>query len=198
MEKRETEKTDRRMKKYITIALLALAIGAVFFAYRKGRVKGRSEAVETIITVRDTLTITDTITAVKPVYLTERVVDSIPYYIHVADTISVLAYLPRTERTYKDSSYFVRIAGVEPTLEEISVFQKTNYIHEVTYIPQKDTRKEFVELDAKFLWDKVPTAPVTLNIGHFYGPLAVYAGGGYDFLQKAPIAQVGTRLQFKF
>ena len=186
------------MKKYIIIALLALAIGAVFFAYHKGRVKGRSEVVETIITQINTVVRVDTITAVKPVYLTERVIDSIPYYIHVADTISVLAYLPRTERIYQDSSYRAVVSGVEPSLDEISVYQKTNYIHEVTYIPQKDTRKEFVELDAKFLWDKVPTAPVTLNIGHFYGPLTVYAGGGYDFLQKAPIAQVGGRLQFKF
>lgn len=178
--------------------LVALFLAFIFASYHKGYKKGISKAVETIIVQRDTLTLTDTITTVKPVYLTQRVVDSIPYYIHVADTISVLAYLPRTERTYKDSAYFVRIAGVEPTLEEISVYQKTNYIHEVTYIPQEDTRKEFVELDAKFLWDKVPTAPVTLNIGHFYGPLAVYAGGGYDFLQRSPIVQVGTRVQFKF
>jgi hypothetical protein len=186
------------MKKYIIPIIIALAVIASFASYHKGYKKGISKAVETIITQIDTVVRVDTITAVKPVYLTQRVVDSIPYYIHVADTISVLAYLPRTERTYKDSSYFVRIAGVEPTLEEISVYQKTNYIHEVTYIPQKDTRKEFVEIDAKFLWDKVPTAPVTLNIGHFYGPFEVYAGGGYDLLQRSPIAQVGTKVQFKF
>lgn len=188
------------MKKDIikVAVLIGLIILGNFAWYHKGRVKGRSEAIESVTFVHDTTTVYDTITRLKPVYLTQRVVDSIPYYIHVADTISVLAYLPRTERTYKDSAYFVRIAGVEPTLEEISVYQKTNYIHEVTYIPQKDTRKEFVELDAKFLWDKVPTAPVTLNIGHLYGPLAVYAGGGYDFLQRSPIVQVGTRVQFKF
>lgn len=186
------------MKKYIIIALLALAIGAVFFAYHKGRVKGRSEAEETIITQIDTVVRTDTITRLKPVYIAERVIDSIPYYIHVTDTISVLAYLPRTERTYKDSAYVAKVSGVEPSLDEITVFQKTNYIHEVTYIPKEDTRKEFVELDAKFLWDKVPTAPVTLNVGHKYGPLEVYAGGGYDFIQHSPIGQVGTRLRFKF
>lgn len=186
------------MKKYIIPIIIALAVTASFASYHKGYKKGISKAVETIITQIDTVVRVDTITAVKPVYLTQRVVDSIPYYIHVADTISVLAYLPRTERTYKDSAYFVRIAGVEPTLEEISVYQKTNTIHEVTYIPQKDGRRDFFEVDARVMYSGSPYAPVTANIGRLYGPLEVYAGGGYDFMQKAPIVQVGARARLKF
>lgn len=186
------------MKKYIIPIIIALAVIASFASYHKGYKKGISKAVETIITQIDTVVRVDTITAVKPVYLTQRVVDSIPYYIHVADTISVLAYLPRTERTYKDSSYFVRIAGVEPTLEEISVYQKTNYIHEVTYIPKEDTRKQFIEADARLMWDNVPSAPLTLNYGRNFGFVGVYAGAGYDLLQRSPIVQVGTKVQFKF
>lgn len=188
------------MKKDIikVAVLIGLIILGDFAWYHKGYKKGISKAVETIITQIDTVVRVDTITAVKPVYLTQRVVDSIPYYIHVADTISVLAYLPRTERTYKDSAYFVRIAGVEPTLEEISVYQKTNTIHEVTYIPREDTRKQFVELDGKVMWNNVPSVPLTLNYGREIGVFSVYAGGGYDFMQKAPIVQVGARARLKF
>lgn len=186
------------MKKYIIPIILALVAIASLASYHKGYKKGVSKAVETIITQIDTVVRVDTITTVKPVYLTQRVVDSIPYYIHVADTISVLAYLPRTERIYQDSSYRAVVSGVEPSLDEISVYQKTNYVHEVTYIPQEDTRKQFIEADARLMWNNVPSAPLTLNYGRNFGFVGVYAGAGYDLLQRSPIVQVGTRVQFKF
>lgn len=191
------------MKKYITPIIAGLVAFALYCigiasAYHKGRVDGEKKAVETIITQIDTVVRVDTITAVKPVYLTQRVVDSIPYYIHVADTISVLAYLPRTERIYQDSSYRAVVSGVEPSLDEISVYQKTNTIHEVTYIPQEDTRKQFIEADARLVWNNVPSAPLTLNYGRKMGLFEAYAGGGYDVLQHSPVVQVGARARLKF
>lgn len=183
----------------IGVALLVTLFLAFNFAsYRKGFRKGENNAIETLVFVTDTIYQFDTITRLKPVYLTSTVVDSIPYKVTLHDTTTIVVNLPRTEREYGDSTYYAVVAGVEPELKRIDIFQKTQYINNTVYVPTKDTRKDYVELDAKFLYDKMPLAPVTLNIGHFYGPLAVYAGGGYDFLQKAPIVQVGARARLKF
>lgn len=186
------------MKKYLPIILGLLTGLLIYGAYHKGYKKGVSKAVETIITQVDTVVRVDTITAVKPVYLTQRVVDSIPYYIHIADTISVLAYLPRTERIYQDSSYRAVVSGVEPSLDRIDVYQKTNTIHEVTYLPQEDTRRDFIALNAKFLYDRAPLMPVTLDIGYQRGPFKVYAGAGYDLIQKSAVGEVGATINFNF
>lgn len=198
LEKGIPKKTDT-MKKYIIPILLTLAVIAGFWSYHKGYIKGTSKAVETIIERRDTIYQFDTITRLKPVYLTSTVVDSIPYPVPVPGTTdTIYANLPRTEREYGDSTYHAIVSGVEPELKRIDIFQKTQYINNTVYVPTKDTRKDFVELDAKFLYDKMPLAPVTLNVGYIRGPFEVYAGGGYDFMQKAPIVQVGARARLKF
>jgi len=183
----------------IGVALLvALFLAFNYASYRKGFRKGENNAIETIIERVDTLTLYDTITRLKPVYLTSTVVDSIPYPVVVHDTDTLWAQLPRTVREYGDSTFYAQVSGVNPSLDRIDVYQKTQYINNTVYVPTKDTREDYVELDAKFLYDKMPLAPVTLNVGYIRGPFEVYAGGGYDFLQKAPIGQVGTRLRFKF
>lgn len=187
------------MKKYIIPIILALAVIASFASYHKGYKKGISKAVETIIVQRDTIYQFDTITRFKPKYITSTVVDSIPYPVPVPGTTdTVWAQLPRTEREYGDSTYHAVVSGVEPELKRIDIFQKTQYINNTVYIPQKDGRKDFFEVDARVMYSGSPYAPVTANIGRLYGPFEVYAGGGYDFLQKAPLGQVGARLRLKF
>lgn len=191
------------MKKYITPIIAGLVVFAVYCigiasAYHKGRIEGEKNAIERVIFVHDTTTVYDTITRLKPVFLTSTVVDSIPYPVVVHDTDTLWAQLPKTVREYGDSTFYAQVSGINPSLDRIDVYQKTQYINNTVYVPTKDTHKDYVELDAKFLYDKMPLAPVTLNVGYIRGPFEVYAGGGYDFLQKAPIAQVGGKLQFKF
>ena len=191
------------MKKYITPIIAGLVVFALYcigiaLAYHKGRVEGEKKAVETIIVQRDTIYQFDTITRLKPVYLTSTVVDSIPYPVPVPGTTdTVWAQLPRTEREYGDSTYHAVVSGVEPELKRIDIFRKTEYINNTVYIPQKDGRRDFFEVDARVMYSGSPYAPVTANIGHLYGPLEVYAGGGYDFIQHAPIGQVGARVRIK-
>ena len=178
--------------------LVALFLAFIFASYHKGRVKGRSEAVERVIFVHDTTTVYDTITRLKPVYLTSTVVDSIPYPVVVHNTDTLWAQLPRTVREYGDSTFYAQVSGVNPSLDRIDIFRKTEYINNTVYIPQKDGRRDFFEVDARVMYSGSPYAPVTANIGRLYGPLEVYAGGGYDFMQKAPIVQVGARARLKF
>ena len=191
------------MKKIWTdIIKVAVLIGLIilgdFAWYHKGRVKGRSEAIESVTFVHDTTTVYDTITRLKPVYLTSTVVDSIPYPVVVHNTDTLWAQLPRTVREYGDSTFYAQVSGVNPSLDRIDIFRKTQYINNTVYIPQKDGRRDFFEVDARVMYSGSPYAPVTANIGRLYGPLEVYVGGGYDFLQKAPLGQVGARLKLKF
>ena len=116
--------------------LVGLFIGLNYVSYRRGRVKGRSEAIESIIYVHDTLVRYDTLTRLKPVYLTSTVVDSIPYPVVVHDTDTLWAQLPRTEREYGDSTYYAVVSGVEPSLDRIDVFQKTQYITNTNVVTQ--------------------------------------------------------------
>lgn len=179
--------------------LVALFLAFNFASYHKGRIKGQSEAIESVIFVHDTTTIYDTITHLKPIYLTSTVIDSIPYPVPVPGTTDTLwAQLPRTEREYGDSTYHAVVSGVNPSLDRIDIFQKTTVVNNTVYIPREDTRKQFIEADARLVWDNVPSAPLTLNYGRKMGPFEAYAGGGYDVMQHSPVVQVGGRLKFKF
>ena len=105
--------------------------------------------------------------------------------------------LDRTFKEYRTDDYYAKISGVEPNLDYIETYNKT--VTNTVYVPQAMPKKlEFVELDARIVYNGIPMAPVTANIGHRYGKLEVYAGGGYDFLQKKPAVQIGSRIRFDF
>lgn len=188
------------MKKYIIPILLALAVIAGFWSYHKGYTEGKKKAVETIITQIDTVVRYDSIKVVEPKYVAVKVVDTIRVPVPIpGKTDTLWAELPREQKTYaEDSLYVCEISGVQPELESITVFQKTQYINNTVYVPTKDTRKDYVELDARLMWDKQFLAPVTLNIGHKFGPLDMSAGAGYDFITRTPVGQIDAKLQFKF
>ena len=116
--------------------LVALFLACNYAWYRKGYKKGENNTVETIITQRDTIYQFDTITRYKPKYITSTVVDSIPYPVVVHDTDTLWAQLPRTEREYGDSTYYAVVSGVEPSLDRIDVFQKTQYITNTNVVTQ--------------------------------------------------------------
>ena len=86
-----------------------------------------------VITITDTLVLTDTIIKFQPK----------PYKITIIDTI----YLPqqpqqpqkpqidtliRQEVTYKDSTYIAVVGGIEPYLKSIEIYPKTIYVNNNT------------------------------------------------------------------
>ena len=83
-----------------------------------------------IITITDTLVLTDTIIKMQPK----------PYKVTIIDTI----YLPqqpqqpqidtliRQEVTYKDSTYMAVVGGIEPYLKSIEIYPKTIYVNNST------------------------------------------------------------------
>lgn len=79
-------------------------------------------------TVRDTIILRDTITAYKPVPFNVYVVDTmwVPVTVHEHDT--VWAQLPREAKVYQDSTYRAVVSGFRPSLDTISVYQRTKVI----------------------------------------------------------------------
>ena len=79
-------------------------------------------------TVRDTITLHDTITAYKPVPFNVYVVDTMWVPVTVSKTDTVWAQLPRTAKVYQDSTYRAVVSGFRPSLDTISVYQRTKVI----------------------------------------------------------------------
>lgn len=79
-------------------------------------------------TVRDTIIIRDTITAYKPVPFNVYVVDTMWVPVTVNKTDTVWAQLPRTAKVYQDSTYRAVVSGFRPSLDTISVYQRTKVI----------------------------------------------------------------------
>ena len=108
-----------------------------------------------------------------------------------------LAKEKRDVALMNEEEYFAKISGVDPNLDYIETYNKT--ITNTVYVPQKVVpKKDYLEFDAEFKYDKMLMAPVTVNIGHRYGPLDIYAGGGYDFITRSAIGQVGAKIQIGF
>lgn len=101
---------------YIIIGLLISIILWDFFF--------RVEEAPKVVEYRDTTYVykTDTITKIKPKYISETKLDSVFIYKTNTDTI----YLPMTQRYYLESKmYELWISGVNPKLDSINVYNNT-------------------------------------------------------------------------
>lgn len=192
--------------------IIALAV-IVFFlclAYLTGQKEGVKKMEKWYAAHSDTTSVTqvDTNATVAPepdtVYLAGKPV-YFPVYVEGEPAKPEIIYrdsvhyilLDRTFKEYRTDDYYAKISGVEPSLDYIETYNKT--VTNTVYVPRNVPRKrDFLELDAKFLYDGMPLAPVTANIGYRRGLFEVYAGGGYDFLQKQPVGQAGMRLRLEW
>ena len=120
-----------------------------------------------VITITDTLVLTDTIIKFQPK----------PYKVTIIDTI----YLPqqpqqpqidtliRKEVTYKDSTYTAVVGGIEPYLKSIEIYPKTIYVNNNT--------------------------TTTIKVRSRFG-LGVQAGYGYGRNGLQPYVGVGVQYNF--
>jgi hypothetical protein len=117
------------MMKRIKYILLGVIAGIVI-CLLNGWVSCHRTADKEVITITDTLVLTDTIVKMQPK----------PYKVTIIDTI----YLPqrpqqpqidtliRQEVTYKDSTYTAVVGGIEPYLKSIEIYPKTIYVNNNT------------------------------------------------------------------
>lgn len=122
------------MLKRLVFALVACGMLATiaFFGGRHYE-RANTPAPEPIVEVQ-TIVKTDTITQIKPVYIKERIKDTIKVAVtevqHHHDTTYVV--LPRTSREYAGDMYRAVVSGVQPSLDEMQVFR--NEVEVVKYV----------------------------------------------------------------
>lgn len=154
---------------YIAVVLLCLVAGFV-----AGRVT-RKSLLKPVVEVRtDTLVIRDTVRLERPVYITQRVVDSI--YVPVTDTLrlhdTTFMVLPRQQREYRDTLYHAWVSGYDPVLDSIDIFRKERYVTvEVTKTVMPKPKKWHVGVSAGYgacLLDETPVLSPYLGIGITY------------------------------
>ena len=107
------------------VAALMFVSGLLMWSDLRWRNKTPQTVVET---VRDTIIVRDTITAYKPVPFNVYVVDTMWVPVTVNKTDTVWAQLPRTAKVYQDSTYRAVVSGFRPSLDTISVYQRTKVI----------------------------------------------------------------------
>lgn len=118
----------------ILLVILGIAIGSS--RYQKG---SPIDVIEKV----DTLVIFDTIKVSEPIFVKERIIDSI--MVAVTDTIvrndTTFVYLPRQQRQYQSPQFHAWVSGYDPKLDSIKLYQTTKYItKEIPVIKKEKSR----------------------------------------------------------
>lgn len=177
---------------WIVLAWLASLVAVWLFVPSLGT----SDADIDIKVKTDTVTVIkrDTIESVKPVFITERIVDTI--FIEKVSGNGIK--LPITERYYKDEGYELWITGYKPELKQINLFTKTEY----SYITKETTREIYPKVWSLYMEGGItgftgaiiPTVSLNLTspsrwsfrggIGYYDKRLVYQAGVGYKLTRK--------------
>ena len=142
-------------------------IAGIVICLLNGWVSCRRTTDKEVITITDTLVLTDTIIKFQPK----------PYKVTIIDTIYIpqqpqqpqIDTLIRQEITYKDSTYTAVVGGIEPYLKSIEIYPKTIYVNNNT--------------------------TTTIKIRSRFG-LGVQAGYGYGRNGLQPYVGVGVQYNF--
>ena len=190
----------------IFIGVLLTAVVISFFIGKKNGIKKTEkwykDNIDTATTIQvDTNKaehpIHDTVYHDKPVYYPVYIDSEIPEPQIIYKDSIVYVRLEKTIKEYRKENYYARISGVDPSLDYIETYNKT--VTNTVYVPQKIVpKKNFIEIDGTFMYNKSPMLPVTASVGRKVGPLEFSAGGGYDFLQKGVVLKSGIKLKFEF
>ena len=125
------------MRRALSHLLITAALVAA--AFIGGRISGRNGQNSHLEAKRDTLTVRETISLEKPLFLRERVRDTIR--VAVRDTIRVRdtlwLELARTERIYEDSTYRACVSGYRPALDWIHIYRSTVTVTERVTVPRR-------------------------------------------------------------
>lgn len=124
------------MKKFCVILLVGVA--CLVAGWLLGRKAGEHFAdVGKMITVRDTITINDTIVKEKPIHIRETIVKTDTFTVN--DTI--LVEIPITQKVYEDSLYKAWVSGYKPSLDSLVLFQPKEVITEQVFVPKIERKK---------------------------------------------------------
>lgn len=150
----------------IKSALIAFAVGAAFVLWTAGAFSlGRRSAPKApnpaVTEKTDTLVVRDTLRVLGPVFMTARV--ERPQLFQVTDTVRIqdtlYVALDREVREYPGEDYKAQVSGVDPRLDWIEVYPKTQLI----------TKEVRVEVPAPQRWHRIGWG-VAAGPGVFWQP----------------------------
>ena len=110
---------------------LAAAIAVAFGLWSAHHFRYEPPEPPEVVVRVDTLVVHDTLTAYKPVPFNVYVVDTMYVPVKVESSDTVWVELPRVAKVYQDSTYRAVVSGYRPSLDTISVYQRTVYIDRV-------------------------------------------------------------------
>lgn len=112
----------------------------MLLSYVSGYHKAQKRMENSLTVQVDTLIQIDTITRYKPIYITktEEKIELVPIRdtIRIRDTLFVA--LDRQKKVYEDSTYRAVVSGINPSLDEISVYQKHIYVDQMQTVIKKE------------------------------------------------------------
>lgn len=120
--------------------LAGVLIASMLLSYFTGFNNAQKRMEKATNVLVDTLIRIDTITQYKPIYVTKTLekVEFVPIRdtIRIHDTLFVA--LDRQKKVYEDSTYRAVVSGINPSLDEISVYQKQIYVDRTQTVIQKE------------------------------------------------------------
>lgn len=128
--------------KRILVILIGIVLSAILVMYLDGRIPRKDHGEPPAIRV-DTLFVRDTIVVADPVFVTRRVVDSVPYpvtdTIRTRDTLFVL--LERSQIRWEDSLAVIYASGIDPEVDSVIHYTRETIVtREIPVIQVKRTR----------------------------------------------------------
>lgn len=127
----------------------------------------------------------DTLELVSPIFIEKKVVDT--FFVYVNDSTNIP--LPIEQKRYAESNkYELYISGVNPNLDTIRVFNKTEYrtvTNTVTQTVYKNTWRGYIGGQiSTFDSQMIPTINLT-----FTSPKSLAFGGGIGIYDNKPVYQ---------
>ena len=133
------------MKKYRYYIIMLGVIIALIIAFNLALHRIKVLKANEGRTIRDTTIVVsyDTIKITKPIYISQKVVDTL--LVPITDTLrhndTLYVPIPKTQRYYaKDSLYQAWVSGYKPNLDSIKVFPKTIYTTITNTVYKKPAR----------------------------------------------------------
>lgn len=121
------------------LTIVVIACLFVLMGVGIGKECGQKEPIINVVEKVDTLFICDTIKVTEPLYVKERIVDSV--LVAVTDTIvrndTTFITLPRQERKYQSPQFQAWVSGYDPKLDSIKLYQTTKTITKEIPVIQK-------------------------------------------------------------
>lgn len=111
--------------------LLAAAIAVAFGVWSAHHFRYEPPEPPEVVVQVDTLVVHDTVTAYKPVPFNVYVVDTLYVPVKVENSDTVWVELPRVAKVYQDSTYRAVVSGYRPSLDTISIYQRTVFVDRV-------------------------------------------------------------------